>query len=295
LKKSIPIAFYVDILAGQRIWLHFDIFEIGDDPSPACQTADDHVVIQLDGETSNGIRLCGNLTSAPHRTSFVSSSEKLVIRVFSPEGRTGRGFLGKFKAILKSLSETMHMSTSPNSSTSLTSLNYPLSPPLAINLTLDFISPPNYVLTIRVLGNAFHNCHLSAGSYLVIHDPYVGTNGTSWTICDPDSFPTKTSQNEEGQGGDEEERRDDTGDEWGFRRISPPTKVPHQNSVILRSLSSPLQSVSPITFRSTFNRLEMTQVYTAKFQGTRWNAEISTTIGMTKKSIIHLLQHLAVL
>ncbi|CAG7720057.1 unnamed protein product [Allacma fusca] len=248
--------------ADQRIWMSFQIFEIGSPPSYTDGISSsenycaqqDRVVIDLGdddlGSTEpkkNEIVLCGNLTSAPYRTSFVSYREKMTIRVFSPKGKTGRGFLGKFKAIPMALNENLPVVIGPNASFSLTSLNYPLGPPNAVNYSVSLSAPTNYVITIRIQGKYYPNCHLlpQVSSFLEIRDPYV--NSTRYTICQPGEtsltnlFALENNDND--------------------------NKIATQNVPGMESA---------FTLRSNFNRLTITQLYAYGAKSKRWNAQITT-------------------
>lgn len=272
--------------AGQRIWITFQVFEIGvKRPSPDLQDSHpnpvpasdclsgDHVIIDLgpddavpdtsSGEESkklnNEILLCGNLTGVGQETSFLSYHEKMTIRVYSPLGKTGRGLLGKFKAVGGGLNEIVGVVTEPNTSFALPSLNAPHDPPIAANLTLMLTSPPNYVLTIRVQGKFYPKCH---GSYVEIRDPLNGPNGTSYIICQPEETPLLDIFSP---------HKSDT------------EKQQNINQLILAAASGgPTDSV--FTLQSSYNQLDIKQVYAhgqsnGQSRSKRWRAEVVTTWG----------------
>jgi hypothetical protein len=267
---------HVAFIAGQRIWLNFQVFELGDASvfGNDC-TEQDHVAIDLDGEErallppsqltmmndeKKTIILCGNLTSVPHRTSFVSSQERIRVRVVSPRGKSGRGFLGSFKAVSGQLVETLTVATSPNSSVPLTSVNYPVNPPENVNITFAFSSPPNYVLILNINGTTrFCNREARVTSFLEIRDPYYGINGTTWRLC-------QSTAVEKGLNNDDRNLitvNGNSNDRMGRNEIS----------------LGDSQMSTPLSIRSTFNRLDVRQIYFPGFRGRRWKADILTTLG----------------
>jgi len=248
-----------------------------DEPSANGNCADEaHVVVDLWSdadslgfqntrreESRESIVLCGNLSALPHRTSFVSYGEKMEIRLVTRKGRRGRGFLGKFKSVLGLIKEKLVVQAEPNSSFLLTSINYPFQPPPEVNLTMELTSPPNYIITLQIRGTP--NCHVTASTYVIIHDPYLGSNGTSWTICQPDIFPF------------EESEAPISSESAGM-----PNNVyvrPGAANMLVSSRKVLIQAASPISFQSTFNHLELTQVYLAGGIRQKWNAAVVMSLG----------------
>lgn len=232
----------------------------------------DHVSIELgeelrDEETStalsneNEIILCGNLSASSFRTSFLSHREKMRIRVFSPNGKTGRGFLGRYKAVPGGLIESLTLATEPNKTCALTSLNFPLDPPEIANLTVAISSPPNYVLTVNINGSS--NCPKTIRSYLEIRDPYHGTNGTTWRLCRIDEPALNNLKK-------------------GIMVVNDNEGGNDNNKIGRNEISqgmTPTVVNSAISFRSTFNRIDVKQVYLPGFRGKKWNAEVVTVLG----------------
>ena len=260
--------------AGYRILLRFDVFEIGrkrdeSEVEDKCAAGEsDHVVIELGSEnfeynenitdskgsdiSDSSVRLCGNLTAFPQRTTFVSFQEKLRIRLFSPEGRTGRGFVGSVKAIPMNFNEQLSVPVAPNASFLLISLNSPLSPPSAGNLTMSFTLPPNYIVTLRMVGVSAPNCDSLAGTtfFLIFRDPYDGVNGSSTTVCQLRETPSPLLLTAEAED-------EITG-----------------SSSSVELIGSNLQVIK---LRTTFNRFEITQVY--KSAGAKWSVEVVSSLG----------------
>ncbi|OXA61797.1 Protocadherin Fat 1 [Folsomia candida] len=278
----------VDVAMGQRIWLSFQIFELGhlNAASDTSCHLQDHVVVDLDGgvredgdsSADNEIILCGNLTAFSYRTSFMSIREKIKINVVSPIGKSGRGFLGRFKAVPGQLEETLNVATPANSSVSLTSINFPLIPPENTNITLALSSPPNYVLTLNINGTS--SCSKTAKSYLEIRDPYHGTNGTTWKLCQSVQVATLSSTIVPKSSG---RMRDGLN---LVKTISPVTTTSNENGdsnvnnkVGYKEISQGItQMNTAISFRSTFNRLDVRQVYSPGFRGRMWSARIVTML-----------------
>lgn len=230
----------------------------------------DHLVVDLNGgdaDAEHKVVLCGNLTSLSYRTSFMSLQEKIQIRVVSPIGKSGRGFLGRFKAVPNQLVETLSLATSPNSSLSLTSINYPMTPPENINLTLAISSPPNYVLNVNINGTS--SCSKTAKSYLEIRDPYHGTNGTTWKLCQLDMEASSEGPNKKMSGG-------------GLNLLNENGDSNANNKMRHNEISLGITQMNTvISFRSTFNRLDIRQVYSPSFQGKTWNLRVVTVLGKT--------------
>ncbi|CAL8100723.1 unnamed protein product [Orchesella dallaii] len=257
----------IDLTGGQ----HF--------PNPSSGTSDGKLLSDL--ASDNEILLCGNLSSIPYRTSFVSSSERIAIRVRSPEGRSGRGFLGRFKAVPHVVRETLIVNTEPNSTMSLTSLNFPLEPPPMANLTLSFNAPPQYVIILKILGST--KCPPTVKSYLEIRDPYVGKNGVTRIICHlrESTFPSyiiddggDNNVNRNGNSGRSDRSnmhvmKNDDMFGFGDNDNDAEERVEGDNGI---SLGKTVQ------FRSRFNRLSVKQVYLAGYHGAKWNAQIITTL-----------------
>lgn len=319
--------------AGQRLWLSFQVFELGQTLSTSIMDKDegeegilsgsmpwtgihclqqDHVSIDLTGgqrfsasasfpaatdgkslpnlANDNEILICGNLTSTQFRASFISYTERVAIRVRSPHGHTGRGFLGRFKAISHSVTETMTVNTEPNSSLPLTSLNFPLEPPPMANLTVSFISPPQYVVTLKVIGST--RCPSNVKSYLEIRDPYVGKNGLTRIICHlrESTFPSYTIGDDDGSGSDNNDGRNygnngnvGTGNNRLMKNDDIFQLVDSNNDAeATMGGDNGISLGTTIRFRSRFNRLDVKQVYLADYHGAKWNAQIVTSLGTTK-------------
>lgn len=360
------VSFTPLISAGQRLWLSFQVFELGqslsstsldqgigesggggDDGATSWTGIDclqqDHVAIDLTGTqnfspaapaassdgklplltdlaSDNEILICGNLTSKPFLTSFISYSERVTIRVRSPQGRTGRGFLGRFKAIPHILRETLTVNTEPNSTLPLTSLNFPMEPPPAMaNLTVSFIAPPQYVITLKVIGTT--KCSPSSGSgivrsYLEIMDPYVGKHGLTRIICHlrESTFTPSYTIDDDGNGGSKNKyastrnfgggsgttnngyvgnnrlmKNDDifelVGDANNQEEVEEGATISigGDNG---NSMGNGRGGNMVIRFRSRFNRLDVKQVYLVGFHGKKWNAQVLTTLGMYIDTIL---------
>jgi len=260
--------FISQLAAGQRIWLSFKVFEIGSFPIPLnsleednpsrCDSQQDHVSIDLGNDSfSPNLTLCGNLTSRPYWATFISATEKLIIRVHAPIGKTGRGFLGRFKAVPGELSEKISTQLYENSSIRFTSLNFPLDPPTRVSLTTVFTISPNYIIVIRLRGNILPLCELKANSYVEIVDPYnderVGNGGTKRrkVVCDP------------------QELQDHVGTNSGSVPAS--TEFHNKNAI-------------DVAISSSFNSLHVKQVYREResnvMRPRRWNAQVVTSLGM---------------
>ena len=203
--------------------------------------------------TKNELFLCGNLTGAPHRVSFVSYRERITVRVFSPKGKTGRGILGKFKAIPMSLRENLVVITEPNSTFSLASVNYPLVPPNAVNFTMSLSAPPNYVVAMRIRGKSYPKCHFTVTSYLEVRDPYAKAGTVPYIICQPDETESISLTELLLESSDNENAK-----------------------VAAHSLTG---LDSTFTFRSSFNRLDVRQIYSPGSRGRKWTAQIATSWG----------------
>lgn len=226
----------------------------------------------------NEVLVCGNLTSTPFRSSFLSFTERMTVRVRSPHGRTGRGFLGRFKAVPRALDEFLTVHTEPNSSLPFTSLNFPMEPPPMANLSVSFIAPPQYTITLKVIGS--RRCPPNVKSFLEIKDPYVGENGMTRIICHMKerTFPAYTI--DDGDGTDAVNGANfATGNNGVMKNDDNFELVDTNNDAEAAGGGNGISLGNSVRIRSRFNRLDIKQVYLADFQGSKWNAQIVTTLG----------------
>lgn len=281
----------IDLTGGQFISTTFG----------TSSTSDGKLLTDLAND--NEILICGNLSSIPYRTSFISSSERVAIRVHSPEGHSGRGFLGRFKAIPHVLREGMTVNTEPNSTMSLTSLNFPLEPPSLANLSVSFIAPPQYVIIMKIKGST--KCPPNVKAFLEIRDPYVGKNGVTKIICHlrESVFPSYTVDEDDHDGVVDRSNGHNYGSNVNMGSGGSGSNRLMKNDDIFELVDSNnngddrmgadngISLGTTIHFRSRFNRLEVKQVYLAGYHGSKWNAQITTTLGMLMVIIMMMTLH----
>ncbi|XP_072375312.1 uncharacterized protein [Diabrotica undecimpunctata] len=176
----------VTILApsGRRIWLEF-FSEEGNGLEIVSQSQDFYVEIMLGKHTAvyRPFETDGLLTEG----SFVSSDEKMKLKMHTGDHPLGPGFRASYK-ITTTVKEERIVNLGNFSSGLLLHLNYPDRPPLNVDFLQHFIAPLGNVVLLEL-----HNVKLvdadcvDRSSFIEIFDSYSDANGTVWKLCyDPE-------------------------------------------------------------------------------------------------------------
>ncbi|KAJ6638368.1 Galactose-specific lectin nattectin, partial [Pseudolycoriella hygida] len=171
LLNNLDCSFIIQAPNGRRVWLRFIDF----------QTIDDSLV---------DVDLGGGATVTPFKDAkrlndgiFVSSKEKLIVRIRTGPMPRGRGFRALFKT-MNTIAEHHTLNLTEYSYGSLQHLNYPQSLPININFTQHLVAPIGNVVLLEVFGVGFSENECRGGGGLEIFDNYADNNGTYWHLCE---------------------------------------------------------------------------------------------------------------
>ncbi|XP_037027805.1 uncharacterized protein LOC119068348 isoform X6 [Bradysia coprophila] len=171
LLNNLDCSFIIQAPIGKRVWIRFTDFETIDDS-----------LVEVD--------LGGGATVTPFKDAkrlndgiFVSSKEKLIVRIRTGPMPRGRGFRATFKT-LNIIAEHHTLNLTEFSYGSLQHLNYPQSLPININFTQHLVAPIGNVVLLEVFGVGFSENECRGGGGLEIFDNYADNNGTYWHLCE---------------------------------------------------------------------------------------------------------------
>lgn len=176
--------------AGKRVWLEitdYDMdgsgwYELGQTRSTD-RARSTEAVLELDlGGSSTVFRpfqVPGQLTDG----AFVSTSERLQVRLRTADRPLGAGFRAQYKTV-NGIQEERIIDLINVSSGTLTHLNYPNPSPMHIDFLQHLIAPLGHIILLELYNMKFseHGCRRDEGSIDVV-DNYADSNGTSWHLC----------------------------------------------------------------------------------------------------------------
>lgn len=170
----------VKILApvGQRIWLEFEDFDLGQKNDPS----DSEAVLEIKlGKRSTFFRPFqteGLLTEG----TFISHGDQLHIRLRTKEKPNGIGFKATYKTMGEINVEKV-IKLSNSSIGHFLHLNYPNPPANNIDFFQRFVAPLGNVILLELYHFKISDQNCSNSSDVIIYDNYSDSNGTNWSLC----------------------------------------------------------------------------------------------------------------
>lgn len=169
----------ITILApsGKRIWLDFFREHL---PTP--DVTRDYTIELTLGKRARVLKPFETETLLTEG-SFVSSDERLSIKLQTGDHPRGPGFKANYK-ITDPVQEEKIIMLSNITTGLLLHVNYPDSPPANVDFLQHFIAPLGYVILLEI-----HNVKLSDkgcsedDGFIDVYDTYADTNGTVWKLC----------------------------------------------------------------------------------------------------------------